>query len=698
MRFLAVDDDSGPDDDAQITVNLSAFGRYIIAVSDVGQDNTGDVSITVSTTGVTGSSTPTLDVNGDASVTGTIDNNSDTDFYSFVAPLNALGDLQVMVTPSGSLDSVVVLWDENGNQIQRVDSVGTDVINFSGVVPGDEYRVSIFSDSYASSGGFTLDLDFTTPVIPDDHGNDAGTATLVGSFSTTAGDIEIAGDQDWFSFYVESGANVTMETVLGSNSDTTLTLYDTDGLTQLAFDDDGGAGLASRISFNFAASGQYYAAVAGFGSNTGTYGLALTHADDHGRDAGTATPILGGSTTSGVLEVGGNLDWFRFYADAGASVRLETQLGTLPDSTLTLFDTDGVTQLAFNDDGGAGLASRIDYVFPTTGQYYVQVTEFGVPNGPGTYDLVFTYGDDHGNDSSMATATSVGTINRGQVEVSGDTDWFAFTAIAGVSYDLRTLLGTLSDSTLSLYDTNGLTLLAFNDDYLGLASRVIWTAPANGTYYAAVEAFSSFSQVGSYDLAISLLGDFNGDRAYACSDIDDLIANIASGSGDLRYDLNGDFVVNLADRDAWLAAAGGFNLGPGRSYLLGDANLDGRVDGGDFGIWNANKFTPNPSWCAGDFNADGFIDGGDFGIWNTNKFRSSDQAIRGAVPPVRGAVPPAIGVSRSRPGHDSKEAPPFDRSITDHGSTNLARGAMANRLYPFRAVHCPTRGRNNSQE
>jgi hypothetical protein len=50
------------------------------------------------------------------------------------------------------------------------------------------------------------------------------------------------------------------------------------------------------------------------------------------------------------------------------------------------------------------------------------------------------------------------------------------------------------------------------------------------------------------------------------------------------------------------------------------------VDGSDFGVWNANKFTSVAEWCSGDFTADGVIDGSDFGAWNSNKFTSSDSA------------------------------------------------------------------------
>ena len=117
--------------------------------------------------------------------------------------------------------------------------------------------------------------------------------------------------------------------------------------------------------------------------------------------------------------------------------------------------------------------------------------------------------------------------------------------------------------------------------------------------------------------------DFNDDGIFDLLDIDALVAAIASQTNNPAFDLTGDGIVDLADRDARLAAAGKANLGAGRAYLLGDANLDGRVDGSDFGIWNANKFTSVAAWSHGDFNANGVVDGSDFGIWNGNKFTSA---------------------------------------------------------------------------
>ena len=51
----------------------------------------------------------------------------------------------------------------------------------------------------------------------------------------------------------------------------------------------------------------------------------------------------------------------------------------------------------------------------------------------------------------------------------------------------------------------------------------------------------------------------------------------------------------------------------------GDANLDGTIDGGDYGIIDNFAQVPGADGYAnGDFNYDGVIDGGDYGIIDNN--------------------------------------------------------------------------------
>ena len=122
-------------------------------------------------------------------------------------------------------------------------------------------------------------------------------------------------------------------------------------------------------------------------------------------------------------------------------------------------------------------------------------------------------------------------------------------------------------------------------------------------------------------------GDFDADAVWNCADIDALVAEIASGTDSLAFDLTGDQLVDEADLDAWLALAGERNLASGNPYIFGDANLDGNVDVSDLNVWNSNKFTTTSAWCSGDFNVDGFVDVSDFNVWNSHKFLSANQLV-----------------------------------------------------------------------
>ncbi len=145
--------------------------------------------------------------------------------------------------------------------------------------------------------------------------------------------------------------------------------------------------------------------------------------------------------------------------------------------------------------------------------------------------------------------------------------------------------------------------------------------------------------------------DLVDDGVVNVADVDALVAALAAGTVDPRFDLNGDGMWNDADVNEWLRIAGETNLGPGRRFLPADANLDGTVDGSDFITWNTHKFVTHgtSAWSLGDFNADGTTDGADFILWNQNKFRSSDTVA--AVPEPAAAIAVLLGmlvVSRVR--------------------------------------------------
>lgn len=111
--------------------------------------------------------------------------------------------------------------------------------------------------------------------------------------------------------------------------------------------------------------------------------------------------ILIGETQYHTIHTEGDEDWIMFNAEAGSIYIITTSFATKEgDSKLTLYDTDGITSLSFNDDSGAGWFSQINFTFNTTGTYFIKVTDYDfevdynitveevVSNGNGGIDLV----------------------------------------------------------------------------------------------------------------------------------------------------------------------------------------------------------------------------------------------------------------------------------------------------------------------
>jgi hypothetical protein len=177
--------------------------------------------------------------------------------------------------------------------------------------------------------------------------------------------------------------------------------------------------------------------------------------------------------------------------------------------------------------------------------------------------------------------------------------------------------------------------LAGFDPSIGNSFTIITTGGEVSGQFSSLSLPSAFTWDVNYNLhsvdievtGMGFNGDFNGDGALDCDDIDQLVAAVASGSTSSMWDANGDGSVNLDDVNEWV-----LNL---KGTLLGDANLDGQVDGLDFVAWNTNKFTPHSTWCGGDFDASGAVDGLDFVIWNTNKFQSASPVT---VPEPAGMI------------------------------------------------------------
>ena len=109
----------------------------------------------------------------------------------------------------------------------------------------------------------------------------------------------------------------------------------------------------------------------------------------------------------------------------------------------------------------------------------------------------------HGNMASSATPLLLDEEVMGTIDPHSDVDFFSFEAEADQAYSITVDLETLGGSELTLYDTDGASELAYNDDYGNTAgSQIVWAAPRTGTYYVVVEGYSG-EETGSYGIELN---------------------------------------------------------------------------------------------------------------------------------------------------------------------------------------------------
>ena len=200
------------------------------------------------------------------------------------------------------------------------------------------------------------------------------------------------GDVDWMRFSLDELSSVVITTA-GGTGDTRMWLFASDDLNnEIAFDDDGGSGLFSKIELtanNGLDAGTYYIKVDEFGNNqtidlytvrvnasTAPTGDAF-EVDDTAQRASTIATDGTGQAHS--IHVGNDVDWMQFTLDIRSQMIIETSGGS-GDTRMWLYASNGTSLIEYDDDGGAGLFSRIERAGNDAleaGSYTIKVDEFG---------------------------------------------------------------------------------------------------------------------------------------------------------------------------------------------------------------------------------------------------------------------------------------------------------------------------------
>ena len=357
---------------------------------------------------------------------------------------------------------------------------------------------------------------------PDDHGNNFESATRIAIGEAVAIELEFRLDKDVLVFLAEPGTEYefTLDwesySRLRNTARPILALFDAGGqelvrLNHYVF------GSQDKMMWQAVTRGDYYIVV----GDTVTHGsitLTVTDGeateqlgrDDHGDDIDDATVAAVGADVEGAIDYLGDSDYFRFTAEEGQIYQIDVALGSLPDSVLVLLGPDG-WELAYNDNHGDSWASRVVWLAPESGVYYLVVESSGFDADVGTYTLTVSHStivDDHGDDIDDTTVDKHWEpMFRGALDYDGDIDYFRFQAERGQSYQIDVALGTLDDSIVDLYDVDW-SFLDSNDDYGDtFASRLYWEAPSSGERYVAVEGYG----IGTYTLTVSIIDDHGDD-------------------------------------------------------------------------------------------------------------------------------------------------------------------------------------------
>jgi hypothetical protein len=352
------------------------------------------------------------------------------------------------------------------------------------------------------------------------------------------------------------------------------------------------------------------------------------------------------------LEDGRRFEVWRLEVPAELEVTIDLRSGDF-DPTLYLLD-GSCSELAFDDDGGPGLSSRVTRVLDA-GRYLVLATPFvGDASRSGDYVLEVSCVERIDPRRLCAEICNVGVLHCGEgVEAvfphsgcerrSGQLgealDVWTVEVASGRSELTLSLASREFDTFLELYDAECRRLSFDDDGGEGVGSRLAAALPP-GTYYAGVSSFLP-GRSGAYRLEASCAASVE-----VCSDCDvgalrcdeplhgsfprtpcrredgtglDLYSFVAAG-GEVAIDLAGDFdaLVEIYSEDCVLLGRdddGGDGLNarlvaslvPGR-YRAGVSSAD-RGGAGSFRLTvSCAPTSTQPLFFRGDSNADGRLD------------------------------------------------------------------------------------------
>ena len=252
-------------------------------------------------------------------------------------------------------------------------------------------------------------------VLSDDHSDTRSGATSLSLRGSRPGRIEPGSDVDYFKVQVRKSGDLTVYTT--GNLDTRGILQDSSGATLVRNFDDG-SGNNFKIEWSLS-EGTYYIKVESYRSYTGSYTIHASFREqspkqpaespsvsspvagrpspspspvqnnDHSNTRSGATSLSLGGSSSGQIEPGSDVDYFKVQV---------SNSGVLTVYTTGNLDTEGILQnssgatLASNFDDGSGNNFSIEQSL-NSGTYYIKVESY--ESSTGSYTIHASFRDRH---------------------------------------------------------------------------------------------------------------------------------------------------------------------------------------------------------------------------------------------------------------------------------------------------------------
>ena len=427
---------------------------------------------------------------GSASVlTGRLDHTNDDDYFRFTAEAGAIYKFSGseaagvrVLNPDGSI-AVPIPRRKRKHDFPWSYSTYRWEETFRPTV-GGEYLLAAGNDPWAWDQlgaadlprGFVLRASVVRPGAPP-----ASAPALVAG-TTTGGAIESAGGSRWYRFDAEDDASYDFTLTSRGLGDGLLRLVRSDGRGQLAFSDLAGEGPLAHVNWVAPERGTYYLLVSGF--DAGGYELTMTEAQDDQR--GQPVPLAVPGRVGGRSDYGGDVDAFEFRAAAGKTYRITNSL----DRTYMMCLWFGTEQVMSYEEHEGLEGDAISFTADRSGTY--RVTWDGGYLGEDEYWIQVREVEDD-QDARPRDLERGGTA-VGTIDFAFDRDHYRFDARADATYVIRADFDQLRDrqpSRLRIVAEDSGEVLAelpawdevvWNRAEAAGPDKLLWTAPADGTY------------------------------------------------------------------------------------------------------------------------------------------------------------------------------------------------------------------------